>query len=552
MRSKCVLAAKAVLLISIIALAVPSSVGATPPVACSYWGTVLYNGANVPDGTIISVWSEDWGTQWTQTTTLTYEGESVYNVEVSGDDTDTTGAKEGPSVGESVNFRIGDNVATEFHHDADQDEWGEGGSRQIDLSATGATATPTNTPTQTLTPTASPTPSNTPTATETPEVTPTHTATPHPETRVFLQGVSPVPDYDGCKDTYIDDDDKNVGHDLQGLKIRTQGKKRSLIQFDLMINEPQGIPQGATVTSAVLEIKTAYQSYVLELDIQAYKLLKDWDEQEANWYYCEPGTIWTSPGADAATDRADTPTDTARVAEVNEWAQWDLTPVVQEWVNDPSSNHGVLLMGLRVVQTVEYSCYESEVGHDYLRPKLSVTYLSVPPTLTPTATATETLTPTPSPTVENSPTPSHTPTSSLTPTASLTPTSTHTPTPTFTPTTGSIFGTVYVDLNRDGSFTVGEGLAGAEVQLRTAANQLADTRTTGSPGTYVFADLQPGSWRIQVVFPGEYQAVWPNPPLVAVTVGAGTNRQVDFEGAELACDVYLPLVLKKNWHTWPW
>ena len=380
MRSKCVLAAKVVLLASLIALSVPSGVGATPPVACSYWGKVQYNSANVPDGTVVSVWSEDWSTFWTQTTTLTYAGESVFSVEVSGDDTDTTGVKEGPSSGERVSFKIGDNLASEFYYDAvNQDKWGEGQSRQIDLSATGATATPTNTPTQTLTPT------NTPTATQTPLVTPTHTATPHPVERVFLQGVSPVPGYDGCKDTYIDMDDKNSGHDLMGLRIRTQGAKRTLIQFDLLINEPAGIPQGASVTSAVLEMKTAYQNHALDIDVYAYKLLKEWDEQEANWYYCRPGAIWTSPGADAATDRSDTPADPTptRLSTINEWAQWDVTNVVQDWVSDPSSNHGLILVGVRVTQTVEYSCYESEQGHDYLRPKLSVTFLSVPPTSTP-------------------------------------------------------------------------------------------------------------------------------------------------------------------------
>jgi hypothetical protein len=491
---------------------------------------------------VVSVWSADWSTQWAQTTTLTWEGNSVYSVDVGGDDSVSTLVKEGPVEDEIVRFKIGGNAA------AESSVWNTEQNKEVNLTSSGATATPSNTPTRTLTPT------NTPTATETPLVTPTHTATPHPVERVFLQGVSPVPGYDGCKDTYIDVDDKNAGHDMMGLKIRTQAAKKTLIQFDLLINQPEGIPQGSTVTSAVLEMKTAYQNHPLDIDVYAYKLLKEWDEQEANWYYCRPGTIWTSPGASAATDRSDTPTDPTptRLSVVDEWYQWDVTSAVQDWVSEPSSNYGLLLVGVRVIQTVEYSCYESEQGHDYLRPKLTVTYLSVPPTSTPTPTSTQTMTPTPSPTLQDTPTATLSPTASLTPSATYTPTPSLTPTPTNTPTTGSIFGTVYVDLNHDGSFTAGEGLAGAEVQLRSAANQLVDSSITGSSGAYVFPDLTPGSWRVEVVFPEGYEAVWPKPPIVVVAVGPGTDRQVDFRGAELACDISLPLVMKNNWLTWPW
>ena len=89
-------------------------------------------------------------------------------------------------------------------------------------------------------------------------------------------------------------------------------------------------------------------------------------------------------------------------------------------------------------------------------------------------------------------------------------------------------------------------------QLRSAANQLVDSTITGSSGAYVFADLTPGSWRVETVFPEGYEAAWPKPPIFAVAVGPGTNRQVDFKGSELACDISLPLVMKNNWLTWPW
>jgi len=520
MQTKQRLMATALLVALVLALLPSLVVDAVPPVACSFWGTVKLNGQNVSDGTVISVWSDDWGTQWAETTTFTYLGDSTYNVSVNGDDPET-GEKEGPTAGETVRFKIGDDNTNE------SSTWQAAGTVQVNLTATGATPTPSHTPTEGPTATNTATPSNTPTATETSEVTPTYTPTQGPPvTKVFRQGQLPTTGYDGTQDCYIYNGEPNDPHDAVGLWIHTQGTHKPILKFDLAGE----IPVGSTVQSAVLELRTTTRNNAFDMYVPAYKVLKSWEEMEATWYNPTLSGMWDMPGAEGYGDRSHDPVFTATVDDVEEWVQWALTDVVQDWVSDPNSNNGVILIGNVVTQTVRYTFYDSEVGAVSLRPKLSVTYLEVPPTPTPTLTATETLTPSPSPTLENT----------YTPTA--------TPTPTNTPSTGRIFGVVYEDQNLDGELNIGEpGIAGAVVELSSAANQLLDSRTTVGGGTYIFDALYTGSYRVEVLFPIGYKAVMPDPPTVAVAVGPGTERQVNFGALEQAYGVSLPLVLKGHW-----
>jgi len=81
-----------------------SVVQAVPPLPSSFHGTVMVNSANVPEGTLITAWIN--GTQYAQTTTLMYSGNSVYAIDVPGDDSSTTGVIEGGKAGDTIVFKI--------------------------------------------------------------------------------------------------------------------------------------------------------------------------------------------------------------------------------------------------------------------------------------------------------------------------------------------------------------------------------------------------------------------------------------------------------------
>jgi hypothetical protein len=77
---------------------------AVPPLPSSFYGTVKLNGANVPAGTVIHAYIN--GVEYAHATVLTYLGDTVYSIDVPGEDTDTPGTQGGVE-GNTVAFSIG-------------------------------------------------------------------------------------------------------------------------------------------------------------------------------------------------------------------------------------------------------------------------------------------------------------------------------------------------------------------------------------------------------------------------------------------------------------
>lgn len=78
---------------------------AVPPLPSSFYGTVTVNGANVPDGMSVTAWIN--GVAYAQTATFTANGNSVYVIDVPGDDPETPGVKEGGVAGDTIVFKLG-------------------------------------------------------------------------------------------------------------------------------------------------------------------------------------------------------------------------------------------------------------------------------------------------------------------------------------------------------------------------------------------------------------------------------------------------------------
>ncbi len=156
----------------------PTAAEAVPPMPSSFYGTVKLNGSNVPDGTKVFAWIG--GVKYCETETETYQGDSVYSMDVPGDDPDTP-EKDGGVEGETIVFKIAGYTADQTG------TWHSGTSLPLNLTAAEGpiTITPTFTPTPTNTPTRTPTP--TPTGPRpTPTPTPTATRTPMAAFRLYL------------------------------------------------------------------------------------------------------------------------------------------------------------------------------------------------------------------------------------------------------------------------------------------------------------------------------------------------------------------------------
>lgn len=102
-----------VLLLSLMLGVIKSSATAgpllVPPLPSSFYGTVKVNGGYVPEGTTISAWIN--GVQYLETQSILYNGESVYTMDVAGDDPSTPGIVEGGKQGDTIAFQIGSNLA---------------------------------------------------------------------------------------------------------------------------------------------------------------------------------------------------------------------------------------------------------------------------------------------------------------------------------------------------------------------------------------------------------------------------------------------------------
>jgi len=265
--------------------------------------------------------------------------------------------------------------------------------------------TSTRSPAPTLTPTITGTPP-TPTPSLTPSLTPspTHTLTPS-----VTPTPSPVRDvvslqqgsdgYEGTDDTYIlsYQPDMNFAGS-RALIVRQGGITESLVRFDL-----SGLPSPITIKKATLHAYALERSNDNPMMIGMYPLNRQWEVDEATWIMAtdDEGWLWVG-AASVPWDREGESAADARLDRTYQWYPFDLTSLVQRWVDDPESNKGVLLVGAGNV-SVEYRLVSSDRSSVILRPKLVIDYVEGTPTPTPNYTDTP------------SPTPTHTPTKTLAP-----------------------------------------------------------------------------------------------------------------------------------------
>lgn len=117
-----------------------ATVLAFPSLPSSFYGVVKYNGANIPEGTLVEALINDqvFATGYSEM----YQGDSVYTVDVRGDDSDTT-EQDGGVESDRVHFRVGGLMAAETA------EWHAGTNVVLDLTVNSKSALNSAQPTPT-------------------------------------------------------------------------------------------------------------------------------------------------------------------------------------------------------------------------------------------------------------------------------------------------------------------------------------------------------------------------------------------------------------------
>jgi len=189
----------------------------------------------------------------------------------------------------------------------------------------------------------------------------------------FQDGNFPTVAYAGTRDTSIDsvDEDLNFGTAaVWGADGRiTTSAIGGLVRWDV-----SSLSQGSAVQSASITLDVTNTS---DDTYEIYALLQPWQETGATWNQFATGEDWQSPGARSSSDRGSvvlgSVTATTFGTITIELNQAGVT-IVQSWINDPSTNHGLLFADYTNSSNhVEFS--SRETLNVAARPKLTINFL---------------------------------------------------------------------------------------------------------------------------------------------------------------------------------
>jgi pimeloyl-ACP methyl ester carboxylesterase len=194
--------------------------------------------------------------------------------------------------------------------------------------------------------------------------------------------------YVGAQDTYIRQDTATTNYSADtSLVLNHSNSRVPLLRFDL-----GSVPPGVVIKSAQLGIY-ASSKWSSEHSIKAsvFRLLSPWSADQATWQMRQDGAAWAEPGASSAgQDYGPLAPSPRQITAIGAWYRFNATDMVNQWLSDPSSNHGVVLRTTEGLGTFNFSASESPSN----RPELSIIYAyptATPwPTATPSPTATAT------------------------------------------------------------------------------------------------------------------------------------------------------------------
>lgn len=176
--------------------------------------------------------------------------------------------------------------------------------------------------------------------------------------------------------------DTNYASLMVGNFAGAEARNRGLLRF----TPNQDIPL-ATVASASLKL---YCSSIGGGDpnhtVSLYRVLQDWVETEATWNIFKTGSNWNTAGAAAANDGGvddDASYDRHSTAEANAvvspgWNSWDVTSIVQSWVDGSVKEYGLLLQTNNETSG-NYVLFKDSEDTDTERPYIEIEYTAFDP-----------------------------------------------------------------------------------------------------------------------------------------------------------------------------
>jgi uncharacterized protein YjiK len=183
--------------------------------------------------------------------------------------------------------------------------------------------------------------------------------------------------YSGTRDTWIESGAPTANHGTDAtLYIDGSPDLSSLVYWDLTIIPPGSIVQSVDIQTNVQDASsTAYE---------LYELKRPWVESEATWNQFAPGQNWQTAGAQGSQDKGSTvlgaisgSSTGSNTTSLNSAG----IALVQSWIDDPNSNHGLIIQNYNNSNGLDLS--SSEAATVLQRPKLTVRYqdTGVPPSV---------------------------------------------------------------------------------------------------------------------------------------------------------------------------
>jgi hypothetical protein len=151
-------------------------------------------------------------------------------------------------------------------------------------------------------------------------------------------------DYQGMDDAYIRLSSSNTAYGTSTTVYIRNDNIHGLFRFDL--SDLKGIVD--SVTNATLTLRDV-STDVGTNDVAMYRVLKPWVENEVTFNSYASGSPWETPGAAGATDRGPLLSTVAMpVMGSGAGFVYHITipaSLVQDWIDNPADNHGILLVG---------------------------------------------------------------------------------------------------------------------------------------------------------------------------------------------------------------